>query len=553
MLLVFVALTAALTYPLAFRLGSVAYRPDNGDGQFSVWNTSWVARALVLNPRHVFDANIFYPEAGTLAYSEANIGSGALAVPVYWWTANPFAAHGFVVLLSFIFSATGAYALVRHLTGDRVAALSAGVIFGFCPHVYAHLLHIQLLWTAGLPWSLVAFHRLVDHPSWRRGVVLGLAMAWQLYLCAYYAVFLVLTVGVFALAVATLRQRWTSPRYWLAMTVAGAVALAASAPLLNAYLQFQQTTGFARPLSASGGFSANWQAYLASPAYAHSWILPWLGSWNEVLFPGWVGAFFAGLALLSRLSIQGRPREARVLYLTIGLLAHWASFGPAAGLYQALYEAFPPFSFMRAPSRFGVIVTLVTAVLAGLGIAHARTTFLRSPWATAALIVLVVAEHVVPLDFRPVPPVEPGYRKLATLPYGALIEMPVYSERAQFVRARYMLASTTHWMPIVNAYSDYIPARFQENLQVLGDFPSHESLRLLTEDGVRYAMFHLDSYGTLRGELDRRLAEFAPQLALRYEDPAMRLYEIIPPSRAHANAAPPVGSSSPTSDDRVVE
>src|SRR3954467_14195288 len=41
-------LTAALTYPLAFRLGTMA-RVDNGDGQFSIWNVAWVARALIVD------------------------------------------------------------------------------------------------------------------------------------------------------------------------------------------------------------------------------------------------------------------------------------------------------------------------------------------------------------------------------------------------------------------------------------------------------------------------------------------------------------------------
>ncbi|HEV3142063.1 MAG TPA: hypothetical protein VGY57_16165, partial [Vicinamibacterales bacterium] len=49
----FAALAVAFTFPLAFHLGTVG-RADNGDGQFSVWNVAWVARALVLDPLHVF-------------------------------------------------------------------------------------------------------------------------------------------------------------------------------------------------------------------------------------------------------------------------------------------------------------------------------------------------------------------------------------------------------------------------------------------------------------------------------------------------------------------
>jgi len=114
-------LTAALTYPMVFKLGHVG-RIDNGDGQLSIWNVAWVARTLVVDPLHVFDANIFYPHRGTLAYSENNLGAGAMAVPVYWATRNPYAAHNFSMLLAFILSATGTYYLVRYLTGDRRAA-----------------------------------------------------------------------------------------------------------------------------------------------------------------------------------------------------------------------------------------------------------------------------------------------------------------------------------------------------------------------------------------------------------------------------------------------
>jgi hypothetical protein len=136
-------LTVALTWPLAFRLGRMA-RIDNADGQFSIWNVAWVARALVIDPLHVFDANIFHPHRWTLAYSEANLGAGLLAIPVYWATRNPYAAHNFVLLLSFVLSGAATYYLVRYLVRDRAAAIISAIGFAFCPYVFAHLPHIQL-------------------------------------------------------------------------------------------------------------------------------------------------------------------------------------------------------------------------------------------------------------------------------------------------------------------------------------------------------------------------------------------------------------------------
>jgi hypothetical protein len=182
---------------------------------------------------------------------------------------------------------------------------------------------------------------------------------------------------------------------------------------------------------------------------------------------------------------------------------------------------------MRAPSRFGVVVLLACAVLAGVGIAWLLARVRHAGPIGVALILLAVAEHAVPLEFQPVPPVEPAYRALAALPPGALIEMPVFSRRAQFIRARYMLATTTHWMPLVNAYSDYIPPDFEDRVDALGGFPSRDSFRQLKQDGVRYAMFHLDLYGGMKDALELQLEEFAPYLTERYSDEMMRLYEIV--------------------------
>ena len=98
-------LTVFLIAPMALHLGSVG-RLDNADTRMLIWNVAWVARTLIVDPLHVLDANIFYPHRGTLVYSESNLGAGVLAIPVYWATRNPYAAHNFVVLLTFVLSGT---------------------------------------------------------------------------------------------------------------------------------------------------------------------------------------------------------------------------------------------------------------------------------------------------------------------------------------------------------------------------------------------------------------------------------------------------------------
>ena len=525
----FVVLTVLFTYPLAFHMGSVG-RVDNGDGQFSIWNVAWVARALVLDPVHVFDANIFYPHRGTLIYSETNLGAGALAVPVYWATRNAYAAHNFVLLLSFVLSAAGMYCLVRYLVADGRAAFVAAILFAFCPYVLAHTPHIQLMMTAGLPFSLLALHRVVDGPTAGRGATLGAVMAAQAFLCGYYAVFVLLIVAFAALVLATSRRLWGNARFWTAIAVVAVVACAAALPLVFAYLSLQRATGFARSLQSSREFSASWRAYLLSASYAHAPLLRLAGhrATADLLFPGFVALIFGSAGAAIGWRAGGRLREVTALYSGLGIFSGWLSLGPAGGLYGLFYAAVPVFSLMRAPGRFGLIVVFVLCVLAGIALASFFAKARSSGVVAAVVAGAAIAELMAPLRFPPVRPVDEGYRVLAALPPGPVLELPVYSRQFGFVREGYMLNSTAHWMPLIDAYSDYIPEDFTANMGALGDFPSREAFRVLAPIGARYAVFHLDAYDAkARARLIERLKTFAPYLEQRYAGERLWLYEIV--------------------------
>ncbi len=528
--------TALLTYPLAFHLGTLA-RVDNADARFLIWNIAWVARTAVIDPFHLLDANIFYPHHGTLAYSETNLGAGLLAVPVYWATRNPYAAHNFVTLASFVMSGTATYYLVRHVVGDRRAAAVSGVCFAFCPYLFGRLPHIHLLMTAGLPLSLLALHRLTERPSISHGVRLGATMAAQALFCGYYAVFVSLTIAYAVLALAVIRRAWTDVRYWRAITVAAAVALALAVPLFLPYLRLQQTTGFTRTLVEARMWSADWRTYLASSADAHVWMLALIGRWNEVLFPGFVAAGF-GLAGVGVGWVAGpsreRWRDVSILYGGLAALALWASFGPDAGLYRWLHATVPAFSLLRAPSRFGVVVAFALSVLAGLTVAAVLSRLDRSGsrWrpalATVVLLGVTLAELRVSLTFSPVPPVETAYRVLATLPPGPVLDIPVYSSGFAAERTRYMLGSTAHWMPLVVGYSSYTPADFYDKLESIAGFPSRDAFNVLQRDGVRYAVFHMYTLSPeQRADLDGRIELFQEHLVRRYADGRIAVYEII--------------------------
>jgi hypothetical protein len=90
-----------------------------------------------------------------------------------------------------------------------------------------------------------------------------------------------------------------------------------------------------------------------------------------------------------------------------------------------------------------------------------------------------------------------------------------------------MVLSTTHWMPLVNGYSDYIPPDFREAAFVLDSFPSNDTFAVLQKHRVRYITIHWDMYGPRAEEIRTKLKPFERYLRPLGNDATMNLYEIV--------------------------
>ena len=532
-------LAVVMTWPLATGLGRLG-RTTTMDGLYGIWNVGWVARTIVSDPASLFDANIFYPHRETLAYSEANIVAGIVGIPAWLLTHNAYAAHNTALLFAFATSFLGMWLLARYLSGRTDTAVVPAILFAFCPYFYSHSAHVQLLMAGGIPLSMLALHRLADGPSHGRGVVLGVALAAQALACAYYGIFAGLMVSYGVLFFATRRRLWPVRAFWISVAIAVATAAVLVLPFIVPYLELQREGGFVRSLDDARRYSATWQSYLATPTHVHRPILSLarqLG-WRmgEVLFPGilvvvlgLVGAATSWAGGTQKMN-RGDDRETVVLYGSLGVLALWGSFGPDAYLYTILYRIVPLFTFLRAPSRFGLLLVFVLAILASLALrrlapaAGRRSVYISATLALAAIIEL----NVVPFPWERALPVSTNYRILAGMPRAAVAEFPFYGERIAFpLHAQYMVLSTTHWMPLVNGYSDYIPKDFRETAAVLDSFPSNDTFGVLQRHRVRYVTIHWDMYGPRAEEVRTKLKPFERYLRPLGSDATMSLYEIM--------------------------
>jgi hypothetical protein len=544
------ALAILMTWPLATGLGHLGRTlGTDADGQYSIWNVSWVARTLVADPFALFDANIFYPHRRTLAYSEANLVAGALGVPVYRLTRNPFLTLNVVLLFAFASAYVAAYLFLRHLTGDRRAAAVGAILYAFCPYALSHLSHIQLLMTGGIPLSLLMLHRLADEAFrlkaeatgamlWR-GVALGLALAAQALSCAYYGVYAGLMVGYAALILAATRRLWKSSQYWMAIGAGVVTSVLIVLPFFLPYLRVQEETGFRRTLDDALKNSAHLTFYMASAARSHAWLLEIArrhGSVREVLFPGVLAIVLGatGLVLAARFGrrddVRSRERETALIYGSLAAIACWASFGPAAGLYRLLFHL-PTFSFLRAPARFGLLVVFGLSVLAAIALRHLFDVLplrRRSLVAGLACAAAIADVSVIPIRWYRAPVFPAPYAELARRPRAPVAEFPFYGERIAFpLHAQYMLFSTSHWLPLVNGYSDVIPLDFRQAAAVLDSFPSNDAFKVLAQHRVRYVTIHWDMFGPRQEEIRRRLEPYAANLMTLASDDRMTLYEVV--------------------------
>jgi hypothetical protein len=157
-LALFIALALVHTWPLASDLAHLT-RHDNRDAMLNEWIVAWVAHQLPRAPLHLFDANIFYPERYTLAYSEPMIVQGIMAMPLLWAGASIVLAYNVVLVAGFALSAWTMTLVVRRWTGDWTAGLVAGSIFAFNAHSLSRIPHLQAQHLEFLPLALYAFDR----------------------------------------------------------------------------------------------------------------------------------------------------------------------------------------------------------------------------------------------------------------------------------------------------------------------------------------------------------------------------------------------------------
>ena len=496
----FVTLSVILTWPLGNLRDPALARHD--DPLFSVWRLAWVAHQLPRDPAHLFDANIFFPDPNTFAYSDAMLLLGLLGAPFIWMGVHPIIVHNLLVIAAFVTAGLAMARLMAYFTADRTAQFIAALIFMFAPYRLAHIAHLELLWTAFLPLTLLALFRVLENPSVRRGVVLGVAVALQALCSIYYAVFLAIWLAA-AVALSPLRFGWpTSRRHLAAFGVAALSAAIVLSPYLVPYARARSSLG-SRTAHDLQMFSAQLSDYTRATPNHRLYPSERRGDDDErSLFPG---VLATTLAVVSVFVLRTRTTT---LLALLTVIAVDLSLGVNGLLFNLLRVPLPWLDSFRAPARFAVLTLLGISVLAGLAVerlsAAARTSTRRA--LAALLVAVLLGEYWAPLDVVYRPPLEPGpaERWLAAQPSLVVAALPLpKAGKLWGYETVFQYLSIFHWQPMVNGYSGNMPRHYLSLVWDLEHFPSEVAMAALRARSVQVVVFQ--ERFTEAGDFDRLL------------------------------------------------
>jgi hypothetical protein len=424
--LAYLALSGWVTWRLWLGLGdrmTDGGKGGNEDIRLFEWYFAYVARAVrqLENPFVTDLQNV--PDGVNLMSNTGMVGLGVPLAPVTW-LAGPTVTANLVVCLALFATASAWYfVLSRYLVSSPLAAALGGALCGFSPGMVAHTRgHLNFIAQFLIP-LIIALALRMREPGRhaRRGIWLGVLVAWQV-LIGEEALFLYFVAsGVFVAGYALLRPREVrdlAPRFLTGLAVAAGTALVLLGYPL--WLQFFGPQSY-HTVPFVSGHGADLASYLATPQLALTGsqsanVDLALNSAEENTFYTIPYVVLAGVVA----TWLWRSTMVRALVVTAGVLVVLSLgktlevAGHHTGVplpWRVLAEL--PLLDSVLPARFGLVVGTILAILTALGVdaalAGLRASEVggsRAPRLVAGGLLLAVLLPLVP---RPVPTIPVGF------------------------------------------------------------------------------------------------------------------------------------------------
>src|SRR5262245_9341415 len=491
------------------------------DLYYSAWVLSHESHALASTSATLADANIYHPATGAFFYGPGALGALPLFAPVYLATGNTVLAVNVTFLLGLALTGVAMHVVVRRWTGSHLAGAVAATTVLVNQWLLRGFVAVPPHWAALCWLPLIAFWAATRLDSVRSAVVLGSLVALQsLTDVVYAAPAVVVPLGVLAV---TRLLRSSTRAVGARLILALALAAAMLAPLYREYWAVQA----ANPNLA---LQTQWPVTEATfPAPMPDRLFH--GGAPFLLTPVAIGLTVLGLAAMAWRRRTGAPAPPVPGGWAHGAL--WAVTGGCLALNPLLQfggeellsplghltEWIPALRVIRVPSRLGIAGLVGLGILSGVAFAEvsalmrrvwSRRIGLAASWALAAIVlVLVHRAYVGNYWTQEGPGIMPDEYRLQAAPEipepllpalrssrAPLLELPLGSMMNPSADALAMFHSTSHWRPLLNGYSSYWPAGYQERLVDAKRLPALDALdRLAETTGLSLVWVHTQWLG----------------------------------------------------------
>ena len=498
----------AFTWPLALHLQTRAR--DLVDALYTSWSLDWVQYA-VEHGKNPYNANIFLPEKGVLAYSDTFFGVAIPTLPLRWLGFTPLGVLNASHIIGLTTMGAGAYLFARLVTGSRLAGVVAGATLAFGPFGAVTTANLSLSASAGVAFAAAAAWWLADRArdgDSVRGPAVALAaiLIFQLTVSFYPGTYAIVAAGI----VLVCRFGSLGRRGVIAALSALAVTALCGLALAIPNLQLaSREPGYRRPLSEVGPQGANFFA-------THPDVVVWgdllgfePGEKQNVTFPGVTILVLGAIGCVYGLRSVGKRRRAANVGLVLTAVGTVLAIGTAStgvrqyAPYRLLYELGPPFNALRSTGRAWLIALVGLGLLVGLG-AIAVAGWLRSRVSArsasvvvgAVAVVLLIAEGFVGWGEYPTVRPKPVDVELAARPEkGAVVYLPVNEggntiDLTYFEQPGNILGATEHHRGTLNGLSGFAPPSYFRHSRRLLSLPDADALQLLRRLHVRFVVVH---------------------------------------------------------------
>ncbi len=412
-LLVAVWVTSQIWADPAGRVASL-YSSDPAQVQFFLAHS---VRVVLHGEFPFFTEQFNYPDGVNLMANTAILALGIPMVPV---TLLFGPAVTFVVLVTLALAGTASawyHVLSRHVVNNRLAAVVGGWFCGFSPAMLSHASwHPNIISQFLLPfivWRVMVITR--STRPYRDGALLALLVTAQAFINEEILLFTAMGCGIFLIAVVVQRPAlWSAAWRPLGKAVATCTVIAGALLAYPLYIQFAGPMAYHGLSDAVRDYGNDIAAYLApgSPTIggnqrANVNLAPNYSEENA--FFGWSLALIAvGIVLWLRREVLVRALAATAGFyavLSLGERITWWDRELMVGPWEWLVRL--PLLDAVVPTRFGMITSVVVAILLALAIERSRSLpldprTLRTLTAGGLVLALLpIAPMPLPMTTRP--------------------------------------------------------------------------------------------------------------------------------------------------------